>query len=58
MKMQILKMGIISRKKLSKQFFAYKEINKVKEAYNRSSYKDDMRGLIKWYEIYLEKIIQ
>ena len=35
---------------------AHKEINKVKEAYNRSSYKDAMRGLIKWYADYLEKI--
>ena len=28
---------------------AHKETNKVKEAYNRSSYKDAMRGLIEWY---------
>ncbi len=36
---------------------AHKETNKVKEAYNRSSYKDAMRGLIEWYEKYLRKII-
>ena len=36
---------------------AHKETNKVKEAYNRSSYKDAMRELIEWYEKYLRKII-
>ena len=35
---------------------AHKETNKVKEAYNRSSYKDAMRGLIEWYELYLIKL--
>ena len=35
---------------------AHKETNKVKEAYNRSSYKDAMRGLIEWYADYLNKI--
>ena len=32
---------------------AYKETNKVKETYNRSSYKDAMRGLIELYANYL-----
>lgn len=33
---------------------AHKEANKVKAAYNRSNYKDAMRGLIEWYADYLE----
>ncbi|WP_121627793.1 tyrosine-type recombinase/integrase [Poseidonibacter antarcticus] len=32
---------------------SHKESNKVKEAYNRASYKKSMRGLIEWYEKYL-----
>jgi integrase len=32
---------------------AHKEINKVKEAYNRATYKKGMRSLIEWYEKYL-----
>ena len=35
---------------------AHKETNKVKEAYNHSSYKDAKRGLIEWYELYLIKL--
>lgn len=35
---------------------AHKEPNKVKEAYNRSSYKEAMRGLIAWYANYLEEL--
>lgn len=35
---------------------AHKEQNKIKEAYNRASYKDGMRGLICWYANYLDKI--
>ncbi len=35
---------------------SHKESNKVKEAYNRSSYKEAMRGLICWYANCLEKI--
>ena len=35
---------------------AHKEPNKVKEAYNRSSYKEAMRGLITWYADYLEGV--
>ena len=35
---------------------AHKEPNKVKEAYNRSSYKEAMRGLISWYANYLEGV--
>jgi len=35
---------------------AHKETNKVKEAYNRSSYKEAMRGLIFWYSNYLDEI--
>ena len=32
---------------------SHKESNKVKEAYNRASYKKSMRGLIEWYGNYL-----
>ena len=35
---------------------AHKESNKVKEAYNRSSYKEALRGLIYWYANYLDLI--
>jgi len=35
---------------------AHKEPNKVKSAYNRSSYKNAMRGLIEWYANYLDRI--
>ena len=35
---------------------SHKESNKVKEAYNRSSYKQAMEGLIEWYANYLEGI--
>ncbi len=35
---------------------AHKEPNKVKEAYNRSSYKEAMRGLSSWYANYLEGV--
>lgn len=36
---------------------SHKESNKVKEAYNRASYRKSMRGLINWYEGYLYNII-
>ena len=35
---------------------AHKETNKVKEAYNRSSYKEAMKGLICWYGNYLDMV--
>ncbi len=35
---------------------AHRETNKVKEAYNRSSYKEAMKGLIEWYADYLEGV--
>ncbi|KAB7886402.1 tyrosine-type recombinase/integrase [Poseidonibacter ostreae] len=35
---------------------SHKESNKVKEAYNRASYKKSMKGLINWYSNYLDKI--
>jgi len=35
---------------------AHKEANKIKEAYNRSNYKEAMRGLIGWYADYLEGV--
>lgn len=35
---------------------AHKETNLVKAAYNRSRYKEAMRGLIEWYANYLEEI--
>jgi integrase len=35
---------------------AHKEKNKIKDAYNRASYKDSMRGLIEWYATYLSLI--
>lgn len=37
---------------------AHKETNRVKEAYNRSSYKDAMRGLIEWYADYLMELFK
>lgn len=36
---------------------AHKEKNKIKDAYNRASYKESMRSLIEWYANYLNKII-
>jgi len=33
---------------------AHKEKNKIKDAYNRASYKESMRGLIEWYANYLD----
>ena len=35
---------------------AHKETNKIKEAYNRSSYKEPMRGLMQWYADFLEGV--
>jgi integrase len=35
---------------------AHKEPNKIKEAYNRSNYKEPMRGLMQWYADYLEGV--
>ena len=35
---------------------AHKESNKVKEAYNRSNYKEPMKNLINWYADYLDVI--
>lgn len=35
---------------------AHKEPNKVKEAYNRSSYREAMRGLSTWYANYLDEV--
>jgi len=35
---------------------AHKEKNKIKDAYNRASYKDSMRGLINWYANYLDEV--
>ena len=35
---------------------AHKEPNKVKSAYNRSEYREAMRGLIQWYADYLEGV--
>lgn len=35
---------------------AHKETNKIKEAYNRATYKNAMRSLINWYANYLNKI--
>jgi integrase len=35
---------------------AHKEPNKVKGAYNRSSYKNAMRGLMEWYANYLDEV--
>lgn len=35
---------------------SHKESNKVKEAYNRASYKKSMRGLIIWYAKYLDSV--
>nr|WP_170218441.1 tyrosine-type recombinase/integrase [Halarcobacter anaerophilus] len=35
---------------------AHKERNKIKDAYNRASYKESMRILIEWYANYLDII--
>lgn len=35
---------------------AHKEQNLIKAAYNRSTYKEAMRGLITWYADYLERV--
>lgn len=35
---------------------AHQESNKVKEAYNRATYKNQMRELIQWYGDYLDEI--
>ena len=35
---------------------SHKESNKVKEAYNRATYRVSMRRLIEWYSNYLERI--
>lgn len=35
---------------------AHKETNKVKEAYNRATYKEPMRQLMQWYADYLDGI--
>lgn len=35
---------------------AHKEVNKVKEAYNRATFVNSMRGLITWYANYLNEI--
>lgn len=35
---------------------SHKEQNKIKEAYNRASYKDGMKEVISWYGNYLDKI--
>ena len=35
---------------------SHKESNKVKEAYNRASYKKSMRGLSEWYSNYLNTL--
>lgn len=35
---------------------AHKEVNKVKEAYNRAKFTDSMRGLTTWYADYLDGI--
>jgi len=34
---------------------AHKEPNKIKEAYNRSNYKEPMRGLMQWYADWLDE---
>ena len=56
MKMQIQKNGHSFTGEVIEALLAHKETNKVKEAYNRSSYKDAMRGLIEWYARYLNFI--
>ena len=35
---------------------SHKETNKIKEAYNRATYKDSMSELIQWYANYLDKV--
>ncbi len=35
---------------------AHQETNKVKEAYNRATYKEQMRNLIQWYANWLDNI--
>lgn len=37
---------------------AHKETNKVKDAYNRATYKEPMKGLMQWYADYLDRIKQ
>ena len=37
---------------------AHKETNKVKDAYNRATYKEPMKGLMQWYANYLDKVKQ
>ncbi len=39
--------------KVIEALLAHKETNKVKEAYNRASYKKSMQGLIYWYGEYI-----
>ena len=56
MKMQIQKNGHSFTGEVIEALLVHKETNKVKEAYNRSSYKDAMRGLIEWYARYLNFI--
>ena len=36
---------------------AHKETNKVKEAYNRATYKQGMKKLIDWYSNYLKTLV-
>ena len=43
-------------REVTEALLAHKETNKVKEAYNRASYKKSMQGLIYWYGEYLNKI--
>lgn len=56
MKMQIQKNGHNFTGEVIKALLAHKETNKVKDAYNRSSYKNAMRGLIEWYTNYLDNL--
>ena len=37
---------------------AHKEINKVKDAYNRATYKEPMKELMQWYADYLDRAKQ
>ncbi len=43
--------------KVIEALLAHKETNKVKEAYNRASYKKSMRELISWYENHLKNLL-
>ena len=43
--------------KVIEALLAHKETNKVKDAYNRATYKEGMRKLIEWYTLYLKRII-